>query len=135
MKLTQREKQMLREIGQAKRYPITRFELHSDSSDELVMTALDFVRITEIEDSIDLIKERAAALKSLWEKGLVRVDYSVNIWVTGDYDIYYRSAAYELLCHTAMEAAKLPDVLFTIPKMVKGYVRLTLKGESACKLQ
>ena len=55
MELTWREKHLLRAIGQACRYPVARFELHSDSSEELVMTALDYVRITEPEDSMELI--------------------------------------------------------------------------------
>ena len=40
MELTWREKHLLRAIGQACRYPVARFELHSDSSEELVMTCL-----------------------------------------------------------------------------------------------
>lgn len=135
MELTWREKHLLRELSQAGRYPVARFELHSDSSEELVMTALDYVRITEPEDSMELIKERAGALKTLHEKGLIAADFSVNIWVTGDYDVYYRSAVYELLCHTAMEAAKRPDTLFTIPVLVKGYLRLTRRGEQYCKIK
>lgn len=130
MELTWREKHLLREIGQARRYPVARFELRSDSSEELAMTALDYVRVTEPADAMELIKERAGALKSLHEKGLVAADFSVNIWVAGDYDVYYRSAVYELLCHTAMEAAKRPDTLFTIPVLVKGYIRLTRRGYS-----
>ena len=135
MELTWREKHLLRAIGQACRYPVARFELHSDSSEELVMTALEYVRITEPEDSMELIQERAGALKALRQKGLIAADFSVNIWVAGDYDVYYRSAGYELLCHTAMEAAKRPDTLFTIPMLVQGYLRLTRRGEQYCKIK
>ena len=80
---------------------------------------------------MELIKERAGALEGPCAKGgLIAADFSVNIWVAGDYDVYYRSAAHELLCHTAMEAAKRPDTLFTIPMLVKGYLPFDTPGRA-----
>lgn len=127
--LTEEEKKMLVSIRNAKRFPIVRLELHNSDEEELVNTALNYVRITEPDDSMEVVKARAAVLQSLMEKGLVFIDYTVRIWVSGDYDVYYRSKIYELLCHTVMESAKLPGAVFNLPYMRKGYASLTLKGE------
>jgi hypothetical protein len=53
----------------------------------------------------------------------------VRVWVSGDYDVYYRSKIYEMLCHMVMENAKEPGALFNLPYMRKGYAQLTAKGE------
>lgn len=126
--LSEREKQMLRELRQSRRYPVARFELHSSQSEELVSTALNFVRITEPEDSMELVQERSRALRSLVEQGLVWADFESNVWVAGDHVIYYRSRIYEQLCSTAMEAQKLPGTLFDLPFLRKGYLYLTARG-------
>jgi len=126
--LTEDEKSILLDIDREKRYPIVRLELHSSENEEVVSTALNYVRITNPEDSMETVKARSAALKSLMEKGLVFIDYTVRVWVSGDYDVYYKSKIYELLCHTVMESAKQPGAVFNLPYMRKGYATLTLKG-------
>jgi hypothetical protein len=63
------------------------------------------------------------------ERGLVFIDYTVRVWVSGDYDVYYKSKIYELLCHMVMEGAKEPGALFNLPYMRKGYAQLTVKGQ------
>ena len=68
--LTHREKQTLTELSQATRYPIVRFELHSDAQPELVSIALNHVRIVEENDTMELVKERGEALRHLMELGL-----------------------------------------------------------------
>ena len=68
-------------------------------------------------------------LAKLEEKGYIRVDYQGNVWVCGDHTLYYRSDLYALLCHTAMEAQSLPDCVFDVPAIRKGYVYLTTKGK------
>lgn len=127
--LTEEEKQMLVDIRNAKRFPIVRLELHSSEDEDVVNTALNYVRITDPEDSMEEVKARGAALKSLMEQGLVFIDYTVRVWVSGDYDVYYKSKIYELLCHTVMEGAKRPGAVFNLPYMRKGYATLTIKGE------
>ncbi len=129
VELTPREKQMLLELRQSRRYPVARLELHSSREEELVSTALDFVRITESEDSMELVKQRGEALKGLVEKGLAWVDFESRVWVCGDHTVYYRSQIYQLLCQTAMEAQALPDCLFDIPALRKGYMGVTGKGK------
>jgi hypothetical protein len=106
-----------------------RLELHNSEEEELVSIALNYVRITEPEDSMELVKARGAALKSLMERGLVFIDYTVRVWVSGDYDVYYKSKIYEMLCHMVMEGAKELGALFNLPYMRKGYAQLTVKGQ------
>lgn len=129
LELTEDEKRMLAEIGREKRFPVVRLELHSSGEKELVSVALNYVRIIDPEDSMETVKRRGAALKSLMEQGLVFLDYTVRVWVSGDYDAYYKSKIYELLCHTVMEGAKRPGALFNLPYLRKGYASFTRRGE------
>lgn len=129
MKLTEDEKKILLEMQNEKRYPIVRLELHSSQEDELVNTALNYVRITDETDSMELVKARGAALQSLMEKGLVFIDYTIRVWVADDYTIYYKSKIYELLCNTVLENSKQPDTIFDMPYLRKGYANLTARGE------
>nr|WP_319487416.1 hypothetical protein [uncultured Caproiciproducens sp.] len=133
MNLTEEEKNILLDIKHSKRYPIVRLELHSSENEELASIALNYVRITSVDDAMETVKARAAALKSLMEKGLVFIDYTVRVWVSGDYDLYYKSKVYELLCHTIMESAKQPGAIFNLPYMRKGYATLTVKGTKAAR--
>ncbi|MGX8700217.1 hypothetical protein [Caproiciproducens sp.] len=128
MNLTEEEKNILTEIRESQRYPIVRLELHNSENEELISIALNYVRITAAEDSMETVKARSAALESLMEKGLVFIDYTVRVWVSGDYDVYYKSKIYELLCRTVMESAKQPGAVFNLPYMRKGYAALTFKG-------
>lgn len=133
--LTEEEKNILIDMRNQKRFPIVRLELHNSEEKDLVSIALNYVRITDPEDSMELVKARGDALKSLMERGLVFIDYTVRVWVSGDYDVYYKSKIYELLCHTVMESAKKPDSLFNLPYMRKGYAQLTARGRKlAAKL-
>lgn len=127
--LTQGEQKLLKELRNAKRFPIVRLELHNSEEEELVSIALNYAYITDPEDSMEVVKQRAEALQSLMEQGLVFIDYTVKIWVSGDYNVYYKSKIYELLCQTVMEGAKRPGAVFNLPYMRKGYAFLTDKGE------
>ena len=106
--LTHREKQTLTELSQATRYPIVRFELHSDAQPELVSIALNHVRIVEENDTMELVKERGEALRHLMELGFVHLDYDINVWGASDYNVYYRSELYEKFCHLVMEGPNGP---------------------------
>ena len=132
--LTTREKRILVELSQSTRYPVVRFELHSDREPELVSIALNYVRITEETDSMELVRERSDALRHLMELGLVFLDYTVSVWAAGDYDVYYRSKLYEMFCHTVMEGAKRDDFLFDLAVLRKGRAYLTNRGVEALKL-
>lgn len=132
--LTAREKRILVELSQSTRYPVARFELHSDQEPELVSVALNYVRITEETDSMELVRERSDALRHLMELGLVFLDYTVSVWAAGDYDVYYRSKLYEMFCHTVMEGAKREGFLFDLAVLRKGRAYLTNRGVEALKL-
>ena len=132
--LTRREKQTLVELSQATRYPIARFELHSDAEPDLVSIALNHVRITEEGDTMELVKERGEALRRLMELGLVFIDYTVSVWGANDYDVYYRSKLYELFCHMVMEGSKRPEYLFDLAVLRKGRAVLTNRGVEALAL-
>jgi len=132
--LSDEQKEILQDMEQAKRFPIVRLEMHNSEQEELVNIALNYVRITDENDSMELVKSRAAALQGLMEQGFVFIDYTVHIWVSGDYDVYYKSKIYELLCHTVMESAKQPKAIFNLPYMRKGYAQLTQKGRKIATL-
>lgn len=120
--LTQTERELLQAVRSAKRFPLVRFELRNSEEPELRSIALNHVYITDPEDSMELVKERSAALESLRRRGLVRISYALPAYVQSDYQIYYRSKLYELLCHTVLEAQGKPGFLFNLPAMRFGQV-------------
>lgn len=127
--LTESEQELLVELYRAPRFPIVRLELHNSEEPELVNTALNYVRLTDPADSMEAVKARAELLRGLMEKGLVFIDYTTCVWVAGDYDAYYRSNIYKMLCHMVMESAGKPGFVFNLPYMRKGYASLTRLGE------
>lgn len=120
--LTQTERELLQAVRSAKRFPLVRFELRNSEEPELRSIVLNHVYITDPEDSMELVKERSAALESLRRRGLVRISYALPAYVQSDYQIYYRSKLYELLCHTVLEAQGKPGFLFNLPAMRFGQV-------------
>ena len=122
LSLSPMEKEILKAVHVARRFPIVRFELHSSQEPGLRSIALNHVYITHPEDSMELVKERSAALEGLRKKGLVRISYSLPAYVQSDYQIYYQSKLYELLCHTVMEAQGKEGFLFDFPAMRFGQV-------------
>lgn len=120
--LTQTERELLQAVRSARRFPLVRFELRNSEEPGLRSIALNHVYITDPEDSMELVKERSAALESLRRRGLVRISYALPAYVQSDYQIYYRSRLYELLCHTVLEAQGKPGFLFNLPAMRFGQV-------------
>lgn len=122
LSLSPMEKEILKAVHVARRFPIVRFELHSSQEPGLRSIALNHVYITHPEDSMELVKERSAALEGLRKKGLVCISYALPAYVQSDYQIYYQSKLYELLCHTVMEAQGKEGFLFDFPAMRFGQV-------------
>ena len=120
--LTQTERELLQAVRSARRFPLVRFELRNSEEPGLRSIALNHVHITDPEDSMELVKERSAALESLRRRGLVRISYALPAYVQSDYQVYYRSRLYELLCHTVLEAQGKPGFLFNLPAMRFGQV-------------
>ena len=120
--LNKEEKEMMEAVCSARRFPLVRFELRNSEEPELRSTALNHVVITDPEDSMEIVKARSAVLESLRKKGLIRISYSLPAYVQSDYNIYYRSKLYELLCHTVLESQGKPGFLFNLPAMRFGQV-------------
>lgn len=120
--LTQTERELLQAVRSARRFPLVRFELRNSEEPGLRSIALNHVYITDPEDSMELVKERSAALESLRRRGLVHISYALPAYVQSDYQVYYRSRLYELLCHTVLEAQGKPGFLFNLPAMRFGQV-------------
>lgn len=133
MVLTSKEVKLLREIEDSRRFPIVRFELKSSKEDDLISTALNHVRITDAEDSMEKVKALSAILLSLDEQALVDINYNVFLTARSDYQVYYDSKLYKMLCQMAEEAKARPEYLFDIPSIKKGVVTLTKKGEKVLK--
>lgn len=55
---TDYEKEILIEMSQKKRYPIVRLELHNSENQDIISIALNYVRITDPEDTMDVVKSR-----------------------------------------------------------------------------
>lgn len=125
MTYTSAQKEVLCSMTQNRRFPIVRFELHREGQPDLCSIALNYVRIEAPADSMELVKERGKALRTLMEQGVVYIDYTTRAWVQGDYDVYYRSKLYEELCHMVMESSKDPAAVFNLPYMRKGYASFT----------
>ena len=82
--ISQEEKQLLKEIADANRYPVCRFELRSSREDELISTALDAVHLERQDEEMEPVKARAQLLKSLEEKGLLVLYYDLKSYVKKD---------------------------------------------------
>lgn len=87
--ISQEEKQLLKEISGANRYPVCRFELRSSREDELISTALDAVHLERQDEEMEPVKARARLLKSLEEKGLLVLYYDLKSYVKKDYQPYH----------------------------------------------
>lgn len=130
-KITEQEKKILEQIKQTRRYPVCRFELRSSKEEDLVSTALNSVHLTDEHESMESVKARAALLKSLEEKGLIVINYSLKTFIKGDYLCYHHSDIYHELEQLVQEGGKREGYLFDYSFVKKGQAVLTVKGEYA----
>ncbi|MBS5343666.1 MAG: hypothetical protein KHX91_03775 [Clostridium sp.] len=126
--LSSDEKNFIFQIADSARYPIVRLELRSSKERSLISTALNHVRLETKHDSMEVVKQRASILQSLYEKGYIEICYKVFITVQSDYTIYSTSDIFLLLHQLVEEGKKNPDYLFDIPYIKRGQVMLTEKG-------
>lgn len=126
--LSSDEKNFIFQIADSARYPIVRLELRSSKERSLISTALNHVRLETKHDSMEVVKQRAAILQSLYENGYIEICYKVFITVQSDYTIYSTSDIFFLLHQLVEEGKKNPDYLFDIPYIKRGQVMLTEKG-------
>ena len=127
--LTQKEKEMLCAIKSAKRFPIARFELRNSKEKSIISTALNNVWLNSPDQSMEEVKENGNILQSLKEKGLINLDYALVVAVSSDYNIYYQSKVFGLLCDLVEEGKTKPDFIFDLPYIKKGMAKLTAKGQ------
>ena len=118
--ISQEEKQLLKEIAGANRYPVCRFELRSSREDELISTALDAVHLERQDEEMEPVKARAPLLKSLEEKGLLVL-------------YYHDSDLFHLLEQLVAEGSQREGYLFDYAFVKRGMAVLTCKGKYAIR--
>ncbi len=131
MKLSPEQKALIADVKNCKRYCVTRFELRSSSESDLISTALDFVRIEEIHDTMEAVKSRGALLREMCEEGLVRACFRLPVSARSDYQIYYDSDLFAQLCGLAEEGRGKPGFLFDTAAVKRGVITVTQKGRAA----
>lgn len=128
MQVSAEEKELLKRIGQAPRFPIVRFELRSSRERSLISTALNHVYLEREIDSMEQVKQRAKQLENLEAQGLICLNYKIFITVKSDYRVYERSSIFNLLSDMVMEGKHRPGFLFDIPYIKRGMATLTDAG-------
>lgn len=131
--ITKEERELLQQIQAAPRYPVCRFELRSSREEDLISTALDAVHLTDVDESMESVKARAALLKSLEEKGLLVLFYDLKTFVKSDYQPYHNSAIFHQLHQLAQEGGKREGYLFDYAFVKKGMAVLTVRGKYAVR--
>lgn len=130
--ISQEEKQLLKEISGANRYPVCRFELRSSREDELISTALDAV-IWNGRMRNGAGEGTRQLLKSLEEKGLLVLYYNLKSYVKKDYQPYHDSDLFHLLEQLVAEGSQREGYLFDYAFVKKGMAVLTCKGKYAIR--
>ena len=123
--ISQEEKQLLKEIAGANRYPVCRFEL--------ISTALDAVHLERQDEEMEPVKARARLLKSLEEKGLLVLYYDLKSYVKKDYQPYHDSDLFHLLEQLVAEGSQREGYLFDYAFVKRGMAVLTCKGKYAIR--
>ena len=128
MKLTDQEKELLLAMKESKRYPIARFELHSSKEPTFRSIVLNHVKITEPGDSMELVKARGALLADLARRGIIHLCYTLRVTARSDFEIYYQSDIYRILCQMAEEGRQQPGFLLDTPYIRRGVATITPLG-------
>jgi hypothetical protein len=131
--LTAQEKDFLGLLSQAPFLPIGRFLLKSSRSDHLESVALAPVYLTEQQNSIEIVRENAVALKQLAEYGVITLDYDIPL-EGFDYTIFKESAAYKYFQDAVQEGKADPDFIFDTAELELGSLALTGIGQDALDL-
>ncbi len=131
--LTNEEGELLSKIKDNKNLPIVRFELRNSKEKSVISTALNHVLITSIDDSMEQVKKLSVIFQKLKELKLINLDYSLLVTAKSDYDIYYESDLYNLLCKTVTEGQGKQGFLFDTTFIKRGVATLTSKGLSLLK--
>ena len=126
--LSDGERDVLSLLAQTPFLPAARFVMASSRSPHVRATALAPVLLTSDGDGIAEVKNRAAALSSLEERGALSIDYDTPI-ENCDYGVYKNSNAYSFFAETVSEGAQNPAFIFDTPELEPGSVTLTALGQ------
>lgn len=135
MKLSQEQLALIAEIKTCKRYCVTRFELRNSHESELISTALDFVRIEDIHDTMEAVKKRGALLREMCEEGLLQACFHLPVSARSDYQCYYDSDLFTQLNELVEEGRGKPSFLFDTASIKRGVITVTQKGRAAYQAQ
>ena len=131
MKLSPEQKALIADIKSCKRYCVARFELRSSRESDLISTALDFVRIEDIHDTMEAVKSRGALLREMCKEELLQVCLRLPVSARSDYQIYYVSDLFAQLNELVKEGCGKPGFLFDTAAIKRGVVTVTQKGRAA----
>ena len=128
--LTPEELALLKEIKESCRYAVANFELRSSGNDEIYTGAMENVHLLDKGEEMTPVVERGELLETLKEKGLIKLDYEVGVYVKSDYVIFKESKLWKEL-EDAVAEAKEQGFTFDLLHMTKGCAELTIKGKYA----
>ena len=128
--LTQEELALLKEIKESCRYAVANFELRSSGNDEIYTGAMENVHLLDKDEEMAPVVERGELLETLKEKGLIKLDYGLGVYVKSDYIIFKESKLWREL-EEAVAEAKEQGFTFDLLHMTKGCAELTVKGKYA----
>ena len=128
--LTQEELALLKEIKESCRYAVANFELRSSGNDEIYTGAMENVHLLDKDEEMAPVVERGELLETLKEKGLIKLDYELGVYVKIDYIIFKESKLWREL-EEAVAEAKEQGFTFDLLHMTKGCAELTVKGKYA----
>lgn len=131
MELSPEQKALIADVKNCRRYCVARFELRSSRESDLISTALDFVRIKDIHDTMEAVKSRGALLREMCEEGLIQVCFHLPVSARSDYQIYYDSDLFAQLRKLVEEGRGRPGFLFDTAAVKRGVVTVTQKGRAA----
>ena len=126
--LTVSEKAFLEKLAQIPFLEVVNFMMKSSKSTHLESIALADVHISDKGDSMEKIKETAAVLDSLYDYGIIDINYNLPI-EGSDYSMYRGSDVYLLLEKTILDGRKNENFLFDTADLECGSVALTAFGQ------
>ena len=121
---------MLEKLAQIPFLPVTRFVMGSSKSPHLSSIALAPVYLENAEESMEQVKESAAALLQLSEYGLIDLDYDSPL-ERCDYALYEAADLYAYFKKTVQDGQQQADFLFDLPRLERGSLALTTRGQMA----
>lgn len=131
MKLSADQRALIASIKDCKRYTVVRLELRSSRESTLISTALNFVHIDDIHETMQTVKDRSALIREMSKAGLIRVCFYLPVSARSDYQVYYDSDLFAQLSELVKEGLNKPGFLFDTAAIKRGVLTVTQKGRQA----